>query len=354
MTGGGRALPLATPSDDDVLPASWTAARGLFAKLRAAPGEDGAPPDPQVEATVDELNETLEDGPDEGQTWEEWSAEVEDLVDQLNGTPDPCPKFDFPSTGECPMPFGSESVCPTPCIDEHPEGCDIDSLPFDEAEDLYDFVYSIASVNEMVDWEAVDLVQYAWALLLDNLDLVGWIACLFYGETSRDTGFFEGLGEMFGVAGSLAECLTEKIEGRQPDVTIRFSHEKDTFTTNPNPLNGGTIYIPLDSETWEDDYVQKYKDAASGSAEQFCIVADLAATLLHELVHSCVTGGSADAPVPNDGADACSTSYLIENNFRWALGQRYPCLCRAADCDFYFDDRIWRNDGISYPGRPPF
>src|SRR3954451_25226108 len=99
----------------------------------------------------------------------------------------------------------------------------------------------------------------------------------------------------------------------------------------------------------------KFKRAAQGSADQFCIAADLAATLLHELVHSCwATSGSADHPPgTKDAANRCSTSYLIENSFRWALGQRYPCLGSSTDCNFYIKSCMWRNDGISYPGNSP-
>ena len=351
---GGRGQPL-NLSTSDPLPSSWTSVVALQAKLSPAPGDDGAPPDQQTEAQVDELNETIAEGPDEGQSFESWTEEIEGLADALNDGPDPCPTFDTPSTGECPL-VGGVSECPPPCLNEQPDGCDIDSLPFHDADGLYDFVYSIASRDEAVDREAVDLVQYAWAVLLDNLDLVDWIACLFYGETSHDSSVFENLGEIFGVAGSVAECLTEKIQGKAPDVTIRFTHDSGSgdFWASPNPVTGGTIHIPITGKVWQTNYVEKYKNAAPGSADQFCIVADLAATLLHELVHSCLTAGSADAPGGDDDPNLRSTSYLIENNFRWALGQRYPCLCPTSNCGFYYDDRLWRNDGTSYSGEPPW
>ena len=325
-----------------------------LAKLSAKPGEDGLPPDPQTEALVDELNETIEGGPDEGQSWEEWAAEIEALHEQLQG-PAPCLKFDPPVTGECPL-HADADACPIPCLSERPGSCDIDLLPFDAAEDLYDFGYSPATLDEVIDWEAVDIVQYAWALLLDNLDLVAWTACLYYGETTVDDSFFENLGGLFGAAGSVAECLVDKVEGRAPDVTIRFVPKlaSGAFATTPNPITGGTIFIPTQGKTWQNCYVAKFKATPHGSAQQFCVVADLAATLLHELVHSCLTAGSADAPGGGDDPDVCSTSYLIENSFRWALGQRFPCLCATADCGYYFDDRLWRNDGAAYTGSPPW
>ncbi|MDH5519917.1 MAG: hypothetical protein OEZ14_05220, partial [Acidimicrobiia bacterium] len=76
-------------------------------------------------------------------------------------------------------------------------------------------------------------------------------------------------------------------------MTIQFvtSLDKGAFATHPDPLSGGKIKIPVTGSVWTNLYVAKYKAAQAGSAEEFCIIADLAATLLHELVHSCVTGG---------------------------------------------------------------
>src|SRR5262245_17701271 len=47
----------------------------VHAKLVAAPGPDGAPPDPQTEAAVDALNDAIADGPDDGQSVDEWMME---------------------------------------------------------------------------------------------------------------------------------------------------------------------------------------------------------------------------------------------------------------------------------------
>ena len=121
----------------------------------------------------EELNETIAEGPDKGQSWESWNAEVDALVEAINNRPDGCDRFAPPAAGDCPL-IGSLSTCNPPCIHERPDGCDIATLPFDEADGLYDFVYNVSSVNEQIDWEAVDIVQYAWAVLLDNLDLVAW------------------------------------------------------------------------------------------------------------------------------------------------------------------------------------
>jgi hypothetical protein len=56
------------------------------AKLSAAPGPDGAPPDPETEAAVDALNDALDGGPDEGQSVESWIGDIEAAHDALFGS----------------------------------------------------------------------------------------------------------------------------------------------------------------------------------------------------------------------------------------------------------------------------
>jgi hypothetical protein len=55
-----------------------------FAKLSAAPGEDGAPPNSETQAEVDALNEALEP-PEEGESWDEWEAELQAAYEDLHG-----------------------------------------------------------------------------------------------------------------------------------------------------------------------------------------------------------------------------------------------------------------------------
>jgi hypothetical protein len=69
-----------------------------LAKVSAAPGKDGAPPDPQDEAAADALNDALE-GPDEGQSTEDWMAELDAAHTDLYGygifsTPSSEPELD--------------------------------------------------------------------------------------------------------------------------------------------------------------------------------------------------------------------------------------------------------------------
>lgn len=77
-------------------------------KLVAAPGPDGAPPDPQTEAAVDALNDAIADGPDEGQTVNQWMAEIEAARAELYGT------VLVPSTSSAPPIVEEGDMCLSP------------------------------------------------------------------------------------------------------------------------------------------------------------------------------------------------------------------------------------------------
>jgi hypothetical protein len=57
--------------------------------VRAAPGKDGAPADPDVEAAVDAFDDAILSGPKAGQSAESWEQELDDLKDDINQAADP-------------------------------------------------------------------------------------------------------------------------------------------------------------------------------------------------------------------------------------------------------------------------
>jgi hypothetical protein len=67
------------------------------ARIVAAPGKDGAPPDPKVEAAVDAFNDAISGGPDQGQSMEEWEADLQDLIQDVENAASPSPA---PGAGE--------------------------------------------------------------------------------------------------------------------------------------------------------------------------------------------------------------------------------------------------------------
>ncbi|MEQ1504808.1 MAG: hypothetical protein ABMB14_21415 [Myxococcota bacterium] len=344
------------------------------AKLSAAPGDDGRT-DPEEEAAVQALNDFLSSGLPEEAEFHDWTVELQDLLDDVAPNP-PCERFEPPvDSGTCTL-RGTSETCSEPCLG--PVGvCDVATLPCGDVEGLYELdVQDIDTSTFDTDW--LRMVKYAWAVLYENVDLVEWVACRIYGEQAvagpATTDYVLGallvpdplwvaLGSAwFGRRTSLAQCLSEKIRGMEPDITIRFlSHissngaaslafGRDGFLTT-----GRAIRIGWCGYAWSMLYDAKFKAAAAQPAERFCIVVDLAASLLHELVHTC-NGTNEGLDLGSDGDDPreCTTTYLTENAFRWAMSRRYPCLADTANCGFYTDNRMWVSDSTTYPGNPPW
>lgn len=272
-----------------------------------------------------------------------------------------CDRFDPPVDGLCPL-AADTSDCFPPCV--YPVSdvlCTVDALPMDGIDrkvtvvDLSIGIVPGTSITDTSDMTLVyDLLRWAWAVLVANEDIVEWVACQFYGEDANDSGW-EAIEGVFGFSGSVAECLVRSIEGDPGyGITLRiFDGLVDgAFQTSKN-----TSDINVSLVVFADNCMFPYVEAGLDAAQQFCIVVDLAGSLLHELVHTCRKGGDRDSPVDaiavGDHADGCSTTYLIENAFRWAMGERYPCLAATDGCCYYVSPDLWRNSGASYPGAPP-
>lgn len=261
---------------------------------------------------------------------------------------------------DCTLP--DDSQCEPPCVNEQPDGCVLDTLPVEEASQNFDWTWAVNDPQEPVDQDVIDLVTSAWAVLLDNLDIVEWVACLVYGEDSAVSGPLGAIANLFGVPVSLADCLVEKIVGQPARVELRLNDaDSNAFQGKTGGgLSGGYIRVPAAGNLQQ--HYLRYLDPSfawsSREDQQFCIVADLAATLLHELVHTCPAGGVLDEPgVENGKAEdepgSCSAAYLIENAFRWAMGQRFPCLADTA-CWYYMCEQTWMYDEAAYPFLPPW
>lgn len=218
--------------------------------------------------------------------------------------------------------------------------CTIGSLWLDGVFGLFDLV--VDDNLEPLDPDVHELIEAAWAILLANIDLAEWVACLFTGLEA-----FSSFGNE-----SLAKCLRDRVLGQGAwfgaggNVTIKLQDKVGSFLTWWTPF-GGIIHIRTRSSTWQNKYVALYKNG--DEKEKFCIAADLAGTLLHELVHTCLAGYSA----ASDESCECEISYLIENAFRWALGQRYTCLAGIGPCCYYASSGLLGNSCTAYPDSPP-
>lgn len=195
-----------------------------------------------------------------------------------------------------------------------------------------------APIPEIRPVEPVDHPQFfrdrinlalAWQVLADNIDIVEWLACVVVGGSDY------------------IDCLTGRIE--DPSTVHIEVTGKGGFKSKGRPI-GRQQKIIIGQSSLEGKY-GPYLSPTSDSDEHFCAIVDLAATLLHELVHTCLhpERGGEHADDPND----CRVSYLIETSFRWAMAHRFPCLPMTCACSYWDQDAMFLNHGSTYPNEPP-
>lgn len=145
-----------------------------------------------------------------------------------------------------------------------------------------------------------ETLAMAFAWMRYNLDLIRWTAQRWIGASGR-------------------RILVELIE----ELGFRILFNEYGLAFRAHWTFGGYLKVPTHPDSrWWNGYRAKIRLSGSElySAENAFVVMDLAATLLHELVH--VAGDYASDDVSREEiAQSCFSSYLIENDFRWA------CLC---------------------------
>lgn len=179
-----------------------------------------------------------------------------------------------------------------------------------------------------------NMIQAAFNMLQDNDDIVEWIVCLLEGQSNAD-------------------CMLDALF--DSGLTVTFDergypeNEKVDFEPLAWSTGKGELSIDPNDDTFQ-DWLARYDDAYA-TADMPCLIADIAAMLLHELLHGCLSlseeGGASDFP---DERGECDSTYLVESAFRWAISQRFPCIGNTYDCQYWSDDAQWMNDdGAYYP-----
>jgi len=192
--------------------------------------------------------------------------------------------------------------------------------------------------------EEDDFIRAAWAVLLENIDLIDWAACFVLGPDSSQKeellesisgdrrtlicalpGVYSGMG---GFPASLA-LLGELVSGLLALAsTVAISASLAiVLTTVAEVIAAAALYISVRyhgmlviyaGSMWS-EMLSEYN---SGDLERRqCAIMELATVLLHELTHTC--GLSLGDPSKTTTDNVCWESYTIENNFRWALFHRY-------------------------------
>ncbi|RME27285.1 MAG: hypothetical protein D6798_04900 [Deltaproteobacteria bacterium] len=299
-------------------------------------GQDGVASWPPTGQGLD-APAKADDGPFEPRTdydtWTESGGERE--PDTGDGRPDPG-LFHGSYT---PVITAPEDMTTT-CVDceRGTEGCHrnikgddatcAELAPVDAPASLDDFVSASSAdaagrVDIDPDFSAVetDLLLKAWAILVQNTDLVKWAVCWITGNP--------GAGD----------CMVDRILGKGYKVSIQAKEGAGAFHTGWFRK----IQIFVEGEHWA-DYVDIWSCGAGASAEENCSAVDLSATLLHEITHVCNRAWWDD-----EGAGKCYTSYLIENAYRWAVFHRYRDLAGSGCCADSKKDRVFGSSASEYP-----
>jgi hypothetical protein len=168
-----------------------------------------------------------------------------------------------------------------------------------------------------------DLIRKAWNLLISNRDIVHWVVCLIEGEGNAD-------------------CVVERLFDDSNPVEIHFEdHDKWggwAWVLWP----GKNIHINVHGSDWV-DVRHLFTTWPAGSPLRFCAVSQTAVLLLHELLHGCLSVFNSTLDHPN----RCFATYMVQNAFAWAVGQRYRCVTCSDTCGYYARDCTWFNDDAS-------
>lgn len=161
-----------------------------------------------------------------------------------------------------------------------------------------------------------EIIRAAWALLLDNIDLVRWAGCQVYGAQSCERGACKCLPSL--VTGRIYRIITIWIVSLSPVIA--------------GSIAGLGVFVYAGDDYWK---IVSSQWCCGSNSTRLCIALDVAAVLFHELTHSCV------APVSDLGNDNCPKSYVAESVFRWALFRRYPDLDDTCCGTFVGDDELF-------------
>lgn len=202
---------------------------------------------------------------------------------------------------DCAVSGGPDN-CWTPLLD-HQNVEDFNSLDVDGLGGNL----IVSNLTESIE----ELVRTSWSLLKRNYDLVEWSLCWYYGEGGAWT----------------VNCLRHHIWADGVDHPFIEVIGKDRCGFKGRfflYLKSPVIYFPLDAGCIGARYIRAWNNARTDE-DRMCVAVDLSATLLHELIHTC---GVNMFDKPGD----CDATYLIENNFRWAMFQRYSHATEGACC----------------------
>jgi hypothetical protein len=212
-----------------------------------------------------------------------------------------------------------EADCPAPTLECR--GCDLpnpvpysEDLKLKEDVDLNNIFTSSDNEETVAEPAEFDLVQYAWWLLQENVDLVEWVTCLVEGPAD-------------------ARCMSDKLFNKQ---TIKF----DGF---PPPARADsvmwtdTVTNVIRINTTNPQWQSLVGNSTSPDGDlAMCSVIVAASILMHEMVHTC------QSLFVSEETRECRAQ-AAGNALVWALLQRYPCAGDNNLCTPLAEPCSWMN-----------
>jgi hypothetical protein len=239
-------------------------------RLQAAPGSDT-----ETEEYVDQLNDTIQGGPDEDETWHDWSDRVQDIIDRLHGPDWVVVDYWIPDGDEVPysgycgdIPGGTESSC---------ELSDDDRADAERAIGFGEFAFiggwSAEEKEFMID---------AFAYLQNNSDLVEYLVCAYFGLTAKaymSEFLLKGGMEVDFRKGSDTACNAKTREAMYVDANV---------WAGSGEVKSNNVYVCESTfQGWFDDY------RCGTSAQRTTAALNVAVSIAHELAHLCSDVGHA-------------------------------------------------------------
>jgi len=214
------------------------------------------------------------------------------------------------------VPAGAEQTgcfdfgrCPSPRVGI-PSGLDI--LRLNPTDWAARFNGPLPLVGGTPAWR--QYIRAAWALMMENTDVVRWIACML---TKAPSGF--------------DDCMVQGIVADRPTLdlskTIAAGNVPRLCGTQACGLIGNRIVVVRD-HTSAQTLMGNWAGAWT-AAGKLCAAISLARVFIHELAHA----RCGRHHPPGGGSWRCDTSSLVGNASQWALAQRYrPWLEGCGNC----------------------
>ncbi|MCB9690056.1 MAG: hypothetical protein H6738_20740 [Alphaproteobacteria bacterium] len=168
------------------------------------------------------------------------------------------------------------------------------------------------------------LINAAWNVLVENIDIALWLACLVGGPDA-------------------SRCIDGRITGKQEvvfDYSVGSVHEDSTMWMEISPNPSTPIHVNMYRFARLADRFE-HATTTSDWTDQACVVVEVASLVLHELFHTCIPRSKVE---PGDDRGECNRTYMLQASFQWAMAQRIPCITAGDGCGSFGGDENWMCD----------